>query len=71
MSMCRKAEILRDPDNAKWFGQLCRRTMALCDESLPCPSIPAEGWMLLVSSQQGLTSVPAETAPAEVAHRTR
>jgi hypothetical protein len=67
MSTCRKAQILWDPDNAKWFGELCRRTMGMCEQDQPCPSLPAEGWILLVSSHRGLTCMPATTGPAEVA----
>lgn len=68
MSTCLMAQILWDADNAKWFGELCRRTMGLCKEGRPCPSTPAEGWILLVSSQRGLTAMPSATAPAKAAH---
>jgi hypothetical protein len=68
MSPCLYAQILWDADNAKWFGELCRRTFGLCEEGRPCPRNPAEGWILLVSSQRGLTSTPAqEAAISEVA----
>ena len=56
------AQILWDADSAKWFGELCRRNLRLCDEDKPCPSTPAEGWILLVSSYRGLTSATAEVA---------
>ena len=68
MSTCLKAQILWDADNAKRFGKLCRRTMGLCEEGPPCRTTPAEGWILLVSSQRGLTSLASETDSAEIAH---
>jgi hypothetical protein len=64
MSTCRKAQNLWDPDNAKWFGELCRRTMGMCEDDKPCPFLPAESWILLVSSHRGLTCLPATTSPA-------
>ena len=48
------AQILWAADNAKCFGELCRRNLQLCEEGKPCPSSPAEGWILLVSSHRGL-----------------
>jgi hypothetical protein len=67
MSTCLKAQILWDADNAKRFGELCRRTMGPCEQGQPCRSTPAEGWILLVWSQRGLTSMASETDPAEIA----
>jgi len=61
------AQILWDADSAKWFGKLCRRNLWLCEEDKSCPSTPAEGWILLVSSHRGLPSAPPETASLEVA----
>jgi len=63
------AQILWDADSAKWFGELCRRNLRLCEEDKQCPSTPAEGWILLVSSYRGLTSATAETAAVEMATR--
>jgi hypothetical protein len=55
--------ILWDADNAKMFGELCRRTLRLCDEGQPCPIVSAEAGILLFSSRRGLTSAPPSTAP--------
>jgi hypothetical protein len=46
------------------FGELCRRTLRFCDEGQPCALASAEGRILLVCSQRGLTSSPQRTAPA-------
>jgi hypothetical protein len=56
VSACLNAQILWDADNAELFGNLCRRTLRFCDEGKPCPPMPADGWILLVSSERGLTS---------------
>jgi hypothetical protein len=67
MGACLNAQILWDADNAELFGNLCRRTLRFCDEGEPCPPMPADGWILLVSSERGLTpSEPPDDAPAEV-----
>jgi len=62
MSACLNAQILWDADNARSFGDLCRRTLGMCEEGQPCPAAPAEEWILLVSSQRGLTSASPSTA---------
>jgi hypothetical protein len=64
MTACVSTQILWDADNAKMFGDLCRRTLRFCDEGQPCPFVWTEGQILLVSSQRGLTSAPHRTAPA-------
>jgi len=56
-------QILWDADNAKMFGELCRRTLRFCEEGQPCPLTSAEVRILLVSSQRGLTTAPPSTAP--------
>ena len=71
MSTCLMAQILWDADSAKWFGELCRRNLRLCEEGKPCPSTPAQGSILLVSSYRGLTSATAGMASVEVATRGR
>jgi hypothetical protein len=63
------AQILWDADSAKWFGELCRRNLRLCEEGKPCPSTPAEGWILLVSSYRGLTGALAKTTSVQMAAR--
>jgi hypothetical protein len=62
MTTCLSTQILWDADNAKMFGDLCRRTLRLCEEGQPCPPVPAEGRILLVCSQR-LTSTQHSTAP--------
>ena len=64
MTGCVSTQILWDAENAKMFGELCRRTLRLCEEDQPCPLTLAEGRILLVSSQRGLTPAPQRTAPA-------
>lgn len=36
------------------------------DEGKSCPTIAAKGWILLVSSQRGVTSAPPSTAHPEI-----
>jgi hypothetical protein len=64
MTTCLSTQILWDADNAKMFGDLCRRTLRLCEEGQRCPLISAEAQILLVCSQRGLTATPHGTAPA-------
>jgi hypothetical protein len=64
MATCVSTQILWDADNAKMFGDLCRRTKRFCEEGQPCPMVSGEAQILLVSSQRGLTSTPHNTAPA-------
>jgi hypothetical protein len=66
MNTCLHAQILWDAENAKLFGDLCRRTLKFCDEGHPCPSLPAEEWILLVSSERGLTFTPPSNALNQV-----
>jgi hypothetical protein len=56
-------QILWDAENARMFGKLCRRMLRFCEVGQPCPLASAEGRILLVSSQRGLTSSPQRTAP--------
>ena len=63
MTTCVSTQILWDAENAKMFGEPCRRTLRFCEEGQPCPLASAEGRILLVSSQRGLTSSPQRTAP--------
>ena len=60
MSTCRNAQILWDADNATLFGELCRRTLRFCDEGKPCPPMADDGWILLVSSERGVTPAPSD-----------
>jgi hypothetical protein len=64
MATCVSTQILWDADNAKMFGDLCRRTKRFCEEGQPCPMVSGEAQILLVSSQRGLISAPHNTAPA-------
>jgi len=64
---CLSTQILWDADNAKMFGDLCRRTLRFCDEGRPCPLVSTGGRILLVSSQRGLTSA---SPPLLRSHRT-
>ena len=64
MTTCLNAHVLWDAHNAKMFGDLCRRSLQLCEKGQPCPLIPDTGRILLVSSQRGLTSAPPSTTPA-------
>jgi hypothetical protein len=48
------------------FGVLCRGALRFCEE---CPPASAEGRILLVCSQRGLTPSPHGTAPLLRAHR--
>jgi hypothetical protein len=64
MTTCVSTQILWDAENARMFGELCRRTLRFCEEGQPCPLASAEGRILLVSSHRGrLTSSPQRTAP--------
>ena len=56
MTACLSTQILWDAENAKMFGDLCRRTLRFCEEGQPCPLVSTGGRILLVSSQRGLTS---------------
>ena len=62
MTTCVSTQILWDAENARMFGELCRRTLRFCEEGQPCPLASAEGRILLVCSQRGLTSAPPSTA---------
>ena len=57
------AQILWDAENAKMFGELCRRTLRFCEEGQWCLLTSAKGRILLVSSHRPLTSAPHSTAP--------
>ena len=73
MTGCVSTQILWDAENAKMFGELCRRTLRLCEEDQPCPLASGQGLILLVSSQRGLTFAPpitASVAPAPPQART-
>jgi hypothetical protein len=61
---CLSTQILWDRQNAKMFGDLCRRSLRLCEQGQPCPPISAEDRILLVSSQRGLTMSPQGAAAA-------
>jgi len=54
MNTCLSARMLWDDVNAERFGNLCRRTLKLCEEGQSCPLIPSDGRILLVSSERGL-----------------
>jgi hypothetical protein len=56
MTTCASTQILWDAENAKMFGELCRRTLRFCEEGQPCPLTSAQGRILLVSSQRVLTA---------------
>ena len=64
MTTCVSTQILWDADNAKMFGDLCRRTVRFCEEGQPCPLVSVEGRILLVSSQRGRNSAQHSTAGA-------
>lgn len=64
MAGCLKAQILWDVDNVEMFGDLCRRSLGLCEEGQPCPPIPHAGQILLVSSQRGLAAAQHSTEAA-------
>jgi hypothetical protein len=64
MSSCLNAQILWDAENAELFGNLCRRTLRFCDEGKPCPPMPDDGWILLVSSERGVTPAQLGKEPA-------
>ena len=61
MTGCVSTQILWDAENARMFGELCRRTLRFCEVER-CPLAPAEGRILLVSSQRGLTSASPSIA---------
>jgi len=63
MTACLSTQILWDAQNARMFGDLCRRTLQLCKEGQPCPLVSAERRILLVSSQRDSTPSPQRTAP--------
>jgi hypothetical protein len=70
MSTCLNARLLWDDVNAERFGNLCRRTLRLCEEGQSCPLIPSDGRILLVSSERGLPlRHPAPSAPIKKAGR--
>ncbi len=62
MTTCASTQILWDAENAKMFGELCRRTLRFCEEGQPCPLTSAAGRIMQVCSQRGLTSAPHSTA---------
>lgn len=66
MSTCRSAQILWDADNAKLFGDLCRRTLRFCDEGKPCPPLTDDGRILLVSSHRGLSTESSGREPPSI-----
>jgi hypothetical protein len=63
MTSCLSTQILWNAENAKMFGELCRRTSRFCDAGQPCPLSSAQGQILLVSSQRSLASALHGTAP--------
>jgi hypothetical protein len=63
MTTCVGTQILWDAENAKMFGELCRRTLRFCEEGQWCLLTSAKGRILLVSSHRPLTSAPHSTAP--------
>ena len=54
MSACLNARLLWDNVNAERFGNLCRRTLKLCEKGQSCPLVPSDGRILLVSSERGV-----------------
>jgi len=64
---CLNAHILWDAENAERFGDLCRRTLGLCEEGQPCAAFSTDGRIMLVSSERGLTPTPPSTADPDVA----
>ena len=62
MTACVSTQILWDAENAKMFGELCRRTLRFCEEGLPCQLALGEAGILLVSSQRTVTVAPPSTA---------
>ena len=59
---CLNAHVLWDAGNAERFGDLCRRTLGLCEEGQPCAPVSTDGRILLVSSERGLPATPPSTA---------
>jgi hypothetical protein len=64
---CLNARILWDAENAERFGDLCRRTLGLCEEGQPCAPLSTDGRILLVSSERGLTPTPSSTTDPDAA----
>ena len=52
MTGCVSTQILWDAENAKMLGELCRRTLRLCEERQPCPRASGQGLILLVSASE-------------------